>query len=79
MNPNTTAFPAAHFGDGGPGLTKRELFAAMVASNIWSNKEALLSARDMSNRPGDKVTTNIAVVANEQADALLAELAKEKP
>lgn len=55
------------FGQGdSPGLTKRELFAAMAMQGVWSNPTNI----------SDPAFENIAEVAVKQADALMLELAK---
>lgn len=54
-----------------PGLTKRELFAAMAMQGIWSNSDEVMTQAWSIQ--------DIALNAVETADALLAELAKEQP
>ena len=63
MNGNSTAFPVPGY-EGDSGLTKRELFAAMMMQGI------LADANDCSS------DTVIAVAAVKIADALIAELSK---
>lgn len=56
------------------GLTKRELFAAMIAQGIWSNASAL-AVIDKS-RGAQQAASYIAEQCATQADALIAEIAK---
>lgn len=56
------------------GLTKREHFAAMAMQGLLANR----AVSECSPRPGMNIAQTYAAAAVEAADALLAELAKER-
>lgn len=56
--------------DGPVGMTLRDYFAAKVVSGIWANTDILTQVKVGDEAP------NIAKIAYDQADAMLAERAK---
>lgn len=66
-NANEPAYPE-YFDNGGRGLTKRELIAAMAMQGLCANSDEQLAKADGAR---------IAEWAVTQADALLAQLSKE--
>jgi hypothetical protein len=64
--------------EGAPGLTKRELFAAMAMQGLLANPGGPIQQNDSTGWGLTNVTWDqVAGVAGRAADALLAELAKQ--
>lgn len=82
--PNEPAFPvmvpAGHYrtGPGGEGLTKREYFSGMAMQAMLSNP-AVLEVVTGGQIIDGSCAESVSIVSCRWADALLAELAKEKP
>lgn len=70
-------FPNPHYPGIVPGLTKRELFAAMALQGILANPH-LQKSVDESNLPNELVSGVFAKTATDSADALIKALEEKK-
>jgi hypothetical protein len=77
VNANDSAFPFVIDGHAEPGLTKRELLAAMVMPGVL-DREYFEALSAVAKKSGVSLTVALAGMAFEIADALLAESEKEK-
>lgn len=73
-----TAFPNPEFIQGGDGLTKRELFAAMAMQGILSDESNLNWADTIAERNSETTYQVAARNAVRFADALLDQLSKSE-
>ena len=62
-----------------PGLTKRELFAAMAMQGVVGDYESMRMFQAKASASNRTISEQLAIVSCHAADALIAELAKGAP